>query len=400
MKLFAQHGAQCGQKIDEGIRRKLLDGVIYSPRDISQTNLQAELTKLKVAKLEHMFDPQFYACVAAAGAESRIGFLGEDDYAAYFSAKTRRELERESTVRDIIARSLGFQATLDVSAYISPNIMIPRSLNSIEAVIAKNFIRNAMAEHKKLKLKRRLLVTLAIARDALIDKQELADFLNEITVLDDPPAGFYLLVGATSSEVRAEICHADTLSAWMLLNQALKVNGFETVNGYSDMFTPLLGAAGADAGCTGWFSNLRTFSLGRFSPAGGGRLPIPRYFSKRLINRVMFSELDSLRERFPQVLNGNKTDALYPRQGSEPQRNQEVLQSWETIRVLNGELVKDNARDSLLAWSKALDGAAELYAAISRARYALDTKSGDDHLEPIAVAIQLFAAAAEIKLSA
>lgn len=400
MKLFAQHGAQCGQKIEEGTKRKLIDGVIYSPRDISQVNLQAELAKMKVAKVERMFDPQFYACFAAVSAESRLGFLGEKDYVTYFSAKTRRELEREAVVKDIISCSLGFQATLDLSAYISPNILIPRSLNSIEAVIAKNFIRNAAAEARQLKLKKRLLVTLAISRDALIDKQELTDFLNEITVLSDPPAGFYLLVGANSSDVRDEICHADTLSAWMLLNQALKINGFETVNGYSDMFTPLLGAAGADAGCTGWFSNLRTFSLTRFGPAGGGRLPIPRYFSKRLINRITFSELDSLRKKFPQILNGTKTDELYSKEGSEPQRNQEILQSWDTIRVLNDELVKANPRDSLIAWDKALDGAVHLYTAISRAGYALDTKSGNDHLEPIAEAIRLFAAAAQIKLPA
>ena len=404
MKLFAQHGFQAGQKIDEGIKRKLLDGVIYSPRDISQANLTAELKKLKDGqpKLERLLDPQFYACFAAAGAESRLGFLGEEDYAAYFGPKTRRELEREPIVLDVLKRSLQFQKSLDVSAFIAPNILIPRSLNSIEAVIAKSFIRNATAEHAKLKDKRRLLVTLAIARDALIDKQELAEFLNEITVLENPPAGFYLLVAATSSEVRGEICHAETLSAWMLLNQALKINGFETVNGYSDMFSPLLGATGADAGCTGWFSNLRTFSLGRFGPSsGGGRLPILRYSSKKLINRITFSELDSLRTRFPQVLNGLKTDELFDHEvGSEPQRNQEVLQSWEAIRALNSELVKGNVRDSLLAWGHALNGAAETYAAISRAGYALDTKSGDDHLDPIGEAVKLFARAAEIKLSA
>ena len=124
------------------------------------------------------------------------------------------------------------------------------------------------------------------------------------------------------------------------------------MNGYSDMFSPLLGATGADAGCTGWFSNLRTFSLGRFGPSsGGGRLPILRYSSKKLINRITFSELDSLRTRFPQVLNGLKTDELFDHEvGSEPQRNQEVLQSWEAIRALNSELVKGNVRDSLLAW--------------------------------------------------
>ena len=35
MKLFAQHGASEGEKINEGFVRGLLDGVIYSPRDVS-----------------------------------------------------------------------------------------------------------------------------------------------------------------------------------------------------------------------------------------------------------------------------------------------------------------------------------------------------------------------------
>lgn len=401
MKLFAQHGAQTGQKIESGINQNLLDGVIYSPKDIAMTKLGEELKNLNKShpQLERLLDPQFYACFAAANAEARLGFL-EDEYAAYFGPKSRRELEREMAVRDILKRSLQFQKNLDVSAFIAPNILIPRSLNSIESVIAKNFIRSAAAEHAELKDPRRLLVTLAISRDALIDKQELAEFLNEITVLENPPAGFYLLVAANSSEVRGEICNAETLSAWMLVNHTLKINGFEIINGFSDVFSPLLGAAGADAGCTGWFSNLRLFSLGRFGPSSGGRLPIPRYLSKRLLNRITFSELDAIRNRFPSVLNGLETDSLYKTDGSEPQRNQEVFQSWETIRALNKEIVKSSVRDSLLSWNKALDEAEKTYTEIRRANYSLDTKSGDSHLEPIREAVNLFARAAEIKLSA
>lgn len=141
--------------------------------------------------------------------------------------------------------------------------------------------------------------------------------------------------------------------------------------------------------------------MGRFGPSNGGRLPIPRYLSKRLLNRITFSELDALRTRFPQVLNELNTDELYDTNaGSEPKRNQEVFQSWEAIKNLNGEFVKGNVRDSLIALSGALDKAGETYSAISRVGYALDTKSGDDHLAPISEAVRLFACAAEIKLTA
>lgn len=66
----------------------------------------------------------------------------------------------------------------------------------------------------------------------------------------------------------------------MFINHTLTVNGFEVINSYSDILTPFQGAAGGVAGALGWWSNLRTFSLDRFSPAaGGGRLPIQRDLS-------------------------------------------------------------------------------------------------------------------------
>ena len=46
MKLFAQHGAQEGEKINEGFARGLLDGVIYSPRDVSLVTLRGKLDLL------------------------------------------------------------------------------------------------------------------------------------------------------------------------------------------------------------------------------------------------------------------------------------------------------------------------------------------------------------------
>ena len=105
--------------------------------------------------------------------------------------------------------------------------------------------------------------------------------------------------------------------------------------GYSDLLTPFLGIAAPTAGGTGWWQNSRAFSLDRFLPAGGGRLPVPRYLSKILLNRITHVEvkqIDTLRQRFadiPNVLNGLKTDALYPPDdGYEPQIAEEVLQTW------------------------------------------------------------------------
>ena len=62
------------------------------------------------------------------------------------------------------------------------------------------------------------------------------------TGLDDRPAGFYLLVAVNSVDARAEIYHADVIASWMFLNHVLRLNGYETMNGYSDILDR--GAAG------------------------------------------------------------------------------------------------------------------------------------------------------------
>jgi len=398
MKLFAQHGALCGERIDEGLKRKIIDGVIYSPRDISGANLKTAFEKVvKInPKADRLIDPQFYACFLASRGDSRLGELTED-YQQYFRVRSRSQLEREQAVNEDLARCLKFQVEIDTTAVIAPNIIIPRSFNSIEAVISKSFIRNAKAQYSKLKSKKPLFVTLAISRNALTDKQELQEFMNELTMMEDPPDGFYLIAGASGSDSRAEIFNADTIAAWMLINQSLSVNGYKVLNGFSDLMTPFLGAAGAMAGATGWFSNLRTFSMARFEPSGGGRLPVQRYLCNGLMNRITFTELDALRDRMPGILNKLPTDAIYDKaNGSEPPRNQEVLQSWESIQALNTKFCSGNLEADVKACLAAVNKALGLYARIP---IALDVKSNGDHIKALDEGLNLFADLAEIKLT-
>jgi hypothetical protein len=200
-----------------------------------------------------------------------------------------------------------------------------------------------------------------------------------------------------------DIFNADTVAGWLFLNHTLNLNGFRVVNGYSDLMTPFLGACGASAAATGWWSNLRNFSLGRFAPdVSGGRLPTPRYLSCALLNRITFDELERLRGAVPTVLNGLDTDDLYPEdRGSEPERNQEVLQTWDAIQSLNrGMIVKDDVVVSLAACRQRIEEATLLYLEVQDALFSpLDPKSDESHLEPLADGVQLFAELAELSSS-
>ncbi len=401
--VLAQHGAQSGEKIDEGLAKNHIGGAIFSPRDISFDNLGLRLHRMAEShpKAMRLFDPQYYATFLASRADSRLGSLGTDDnYAGYFSPRSRRDLEREAFIRREIRNVLSFQSALELSALIAPNILVSRSFNSIEGAIAKNFVRYCLSSTPGTGDSRDIYATIAVSRDALLEQDELKEFLAEITAMDRRPKGFYLLVAANSADARSDIFHADVIAAWMFMNYALKSNGFRVINGYSDLLTPYLSIAGAFAGCTGWFSNLRSFSMARFRPSRGGRLPTERYLSTRLINRIAFHELHALREVLPQVLNGLSTDKLYPADnGSLPVRSLEVIQTWEALTHITAGYESLKIEAGLAKALRDIKSARALYESIRIEGVSLDPRSSDEHLDAVEEGVRSFARLGEVKLS-
>ncbi len=393
MKLYAQHGYGEGEKITQGLEKGVISGAVYGAKDITPDRLSERLGEIsKIAPAAgRLFDPQYYVSLIGSDPNIRLGKLEEYPY---FKVRRRSQLESNQLIADEIRKAVEFQISLPVTAIISPNILISRSLDSVEAVIAKNFIRQAKDIYREFSNKRPLYVTLAISREALINFTELEAFLNDVTLLNSPPDGFYLLVGARSIEARTDLYHADVIAAWMLLNYSLKINGYQLINGYSDLLSPFIGAVGADIGCTGWWSNLRMFSMDRFAPeATGGRQPVQRYLSVNLLNRITFYELDALRKMIPNVVNGLSMDAAY---AGEPERSVEVLQSWEALNSLLSSLtVSGEVFKNLGKCADAVELAEELYASI-KVRYRLDPKSDDGHLEPLWEGMNLFKKRAEM----
>ncbi|NQT93801.1 MAG: hypothetical protein HQ559_13665 [Lentisphaerae bacterium] len=387
MKLYAQMGHGDGQKTLSGLTEGLIDGAILSPRDWRPDGIGERIGELTAAKedADILIDPQFYATFAASSAAARTGNLPDWPY---FSAVRKSDLELGAEVDRVLREAMGHVVGLPVTGVIAPNIYISRSFDSREAVIAKNFVRSARGVYGSVGDSRPLYATIAVCREALLERTEFEEFLNDVTMLSDPPDGFYLLIGSRGTEAQTDIFHADVIARWMLLNYSLKVNGYEIVNGYSDVLTPFLGSVGGDAGAAGWYSNLRTFSLDRFQPPpSGGRRPIKRYLSTRLLNRVTFTEREALSDIVPSVTNGLSHDADYR---PEPDTTSEILQSWEALGDLSQRLAIEDVDASLAACGTAVTRAEAAYSEIAEAGVNLDRKSADDHLAPLREGIQAF----------
>jgi hypothetical protein len=204
VKLFAQHGFSDGLKTAEGLRKELIDGVIFSPRDITPEKLRESASKFTESApiSERLFDPQYYATLSALDPLSRTGYL-QEEYSCYFVPRRYDQLLRESEVIEDVSKVLECEAALPLTALIGPNIIIGRSCDSPEAAIAMNFVRATGVQGKKIAPEKRIYATLAISGEALINTEELLRFLNQMIVFEPPPDGFYVLVAAGNAEVSA-----------------------------------------------------------------------------------------------------------------------------------------------------------------------------------------------------
>ena len=289
MKLFAQIGHGLGDKVTKGLTEELIDGAIFSPKDLQQSTMKSRIAEIRngFPSAEIIIDPQFYVSLFSESPSINVGSISDWNC---FRTFRKGQLELSETIDRILEEYFQEISQLDVTGIISPNIYISQSFDSREAVISKNFIRRARRAYNQFNDSRPLYASLIVCREALQDQREFEEFINDITMLDDPPDGFYLIIASRSSEASSDIYHMDVVANWMMLNLSLSINGFQVINGYSDILSPFLGAVGGFAGATGWWSNLRMFSIERFYPAQGGRLPIVRYLSKSLLNRITFAE--------------------------------------------------------------------------------------------------------------
>ena len=223
------------------------------------------------------------------------------------------------------------------------------------------------------------------------DRTAFEEFLNEITALDVPPNGFYVLISTSGPDADEEFFNSNTIAGWMMLNYSLGLNGFKVINGYSDILSPALLSVGGHGGAMGWFANLRNFSLASFQPPAGGRRPLVRYLSNALLGRVTVPELDQLRILVPQLLNGFSTDNHYSvANASMPQdSSHEVLQTWEAMKSITNSLaLKKSVPDRLREYLTAIQRARNTYAAISKTPFQLQTSG--NHLEEMEEAVYLF----------
>lgn len=397
MKLYAQDGHQRSDKVLKGLEAKVIDGVILSARCNRPDKISSVISDIRETnqKAEIMIDPEYYAACQLGNPNSQLRYL--EDWEYFVSYNKREMIVKEGTVGTILKNSYEVLKDQNVTSFIAPNIYIPESFNSAEAGIALNFISKTKQYFEKTR--KPVYATLALHQKALARKpNDFKSFLNDITALDIKLDGFYILVGGGLLDERSEFIHSeiidrDVIASWMLINYALSLQGFKVINGYSDILSPFLGAVGGTAGASGWWSNLRVFSIGRYikSEKEGGRQPNIRYLSKELLNRITVDERKRFVDAAPDVLAvDHNFDAGLP------DRTTEAIQNWEALSSLNADFTQASVADNLKALEGAITTAKEKYAELASHGFSDGKELVDEYLGKLQGGIEDFRKYAEI----
>lgn len=347
MKIFDQHGYgdSTAQKFLDALDSKFIDGVILSPRDIKSEMLGR--LKKAFTQTQHivLFDPQIYVSTYPIQQGWRLKNL--EDY-PYFCKHEEKEFSREKNIATCIEEVLNYERTLGLKNFITPNIFIESSFDSMSAGKSSNFlaISNELWTERKTP-DQNLFATLAISISALNSFRDIKKFLAEFLSQSPIITGIYIVVNFDCKPGEEAFFTHTELANLLYLIYALQTNDLKVIIGYANIYIPLFASVGAYAGATGLFTSQKRFSLSTFQPSvrKGGSKRVQRYFSTKLNLCLKMTELNTLRKLDPKqtIMNGlDRTDQFYDIDSPELQNpNQESWQMWDALKSLSSQFSND-----------------------------------------------------------
>jgi hypothetical protein len=387
MKLFAQQGYGKGDKIHNGLDRKVLDGVILSPRDEKCSNMKIFRKELneQYSSAEVLFDPQFYY---ATFIDATSKNLNECDY--YPGNIPLSSLRQTKNLNKYAMDCLKYQQSLGVSKLISPTIHIP-NFTDRQAQIALTMAEESINVAQEIDSP--LIISLVFNENALNETANVNEFLNELSMLE--AEGFYITVARSNTDYNQTFDESTSLTNLLTMIYSLAdINEFKVIMGYSDIIGLLYLAVGAYGIGTGWYNSSRKFTIQqRILPSKGGRVPRERYTSVPLLNSMFVSELDSIKRQV--MINGgdikdylSNTDfdevilaGTNPSEGWS--RGISHVQHWAAIKKATTNIFGSSSvdiSDRLDNMEQRINEASSLYKILKSQAVQFDKPNPDNHL--------------------
>lgn len=400
MSILAQCGYGRGGKIEQGLRDGVVHGAIMSPRDEKRDRLEQTIQNWGDSHPNAliMFDPQFYA---ANLNNPRDGHLSEFDY--YFNNSSLGRTHFSSTrIQRYVRECLDYQHQTfgsNVAYLISPTIFFDAFRDSWSQ-ISLNMAVESVEFHSNLNSPQPLLISLVISETAFQTMDAVEEYLDALTEID--AHGFYIIIRRNSASVQNAMESASFGRFMYFCHVLTTINEYDVIAGYSDWHSFLLEAAGVTYTATGWFQNLRQFSLARFQPSSGGRRPRKRYSSVPLLSCPLINpELQDIHmaNHLSRVLSGSTHDTILqngPASGEASWTDEiSCLAHWYSLNAISQRLSGLPTQIARIHEAERLmRNALTLYALLGSQNVSFSPMTGPDHIREWQDSLQEFRALA------
>ena len=396
MSILAQCGYGRSSKIEQGLNDGVIHGVIMSPRDERRGRLEQDINTWGSSHPNAlvMFDPQFYAVNLN---NPRDGHLSEFEYYNNNSGLGRTHFSG-TRIQGYVKECLDYQHQTfgsNLAYLISPTILFDAFRDSWSQ-IALNMAVESADYHSNLNSPQPLLISLFISETAFQTMDAVEEFLDALTEIDT--RGFYIILRRNSSSVQNAMESAQFGRFMYFCHVLTIINEYDVIVGYSDWHSFLLEAAGVTYSATGWYQNLRQFSLARFQPSSGGRRPRKRYSSAPLLSSPLINpELQDiyLAKLLPRVLSGSSHDAILQNGPASGEANwsDEIscLVHWYSLNALSQRLSALPTQSGRIQEAERLmQNALTLYTQLSSKNVSFDPSTGPDHIHEWQHSLQEF----------
>lgn len=396
MSVLAQSGYGRSSKIEQGLNEGVIHGAIMSPRDERRERLEQDILNWQTCQPNAfvMFDPQFYA---ANLNNPRDGHLSDYDFysnncglgRAQFSGTRIQKYVREC----IDYQHLTFGSAL--SCLTSPTVFFDAFRDSWSQ-IALNMAAESADYYSSLTSPQPIFISLVISETAFQTMDAVEEYLDALTEIE--AQGFYIIIRRNSSSVQNAM-EAASFGRLLYFCHVLKnINEYDVIVGYSDWQSFLLEAAGVTHTATGWYQNLRQFSLARFQPSPRGRRPRKRYSSVPLLSCPLINpELQDiyLASLLPRVLSGSSHDAIIQNGPAAGEANWSgetaCLAHWYSLNSLSKCIsVLPTQSERIQEAEHLMRNALTLYAQLSSQNVSFDQLSGPNHIREWQDSLQEF----------
>lgn len=402
MSVLAQSGYGRANKIEEGLRAGVIQGVIMSPRDEGRERLESAIRQWGEEYPDSivLFDPQFYAATLNA---PRDGYLSEYEYYGNNNGLGRMHFSG-SRIRAYVQDCLHYQYETfgdDLNYLVSPSILFD-GFRDYWSQVVLNMAAESAEYHMNLENPRPLLVSIVVSETAFQSLEAMEEFLDAITELD--VEGFYIIIRRSANLLQNAMEPASFGRLMYFCYVLADINEYTVILGYSDWHSFLLESVGVVYTACGWYQNLRQFSLARFQPSTGGRRPRKRYSSAPLLSSPLITpELQDvyLTHLLPDILSGSQYDHILASApaAQEPNWTDEIacLVHWFSLHSLSRRIsAQANMQGRIQEALQMLQEARTLYRRLEHHGISFDPLTGPDHIDEWRNAVQEFSGIAGI----